>query len=103
MVLRSYCEADLHLCFCIAKIRFSHGAAHMFSAYSICMSVIVLDDVRKMATTLGKSYSSLLSIFLRKSNCLEVLSFPWDFKFNQFLYLLFLLAIKDIEEWGRII
>ena len=27
--LRSYCEADLHLCFCIAKIRFSHGASQL--------------------------------------------------------------------------
>ena len=27
--LRSYCEADLRLCFRIGKIRFSHDAAHI--------------------------------------------------------------------------
>ena len=28
--LRSFCEADLHLCFRIGKIPFSHDAAHLF-------------------------------------------------------------------------
>ena len=28
--LRSYCAADLHLCFCIAKSRFSHDEAHIY-------------------------------------------------------------------------
>ena len=29
--LRSYCTADLRLCFRISKIRFSHDAAHLVS------------------------------------------------------------------------
>ena len=31
--LRSYCEADLRLCFRIGKIRFSHDAAQMVISF----------------------------------------------------------------------
>ena len=40
--LRSYCAADLRLCFCICKSRFSHDEAQFFLTYltrqSICRS-----------------------------------------------------------------
>ena len=42
--LRSYCEADLRLCFRIGKIRFSHDAAHI--SFSIFTSSVILHHLR---------------------------------------------------------
>ena len=42
--LCGYCTADLRLCFCICKNRFSHDAAHMIMNFLVVKCIYYLSD-----------------------------------------------------------